>query len=206
MSLKPGLEGYIVPSKLYGILAAGRPFVAAVDPSCEAAAIATEHDCGVVAPPGNPEALVSAISALCDDPHRARRLGENARRASWCFDRRTAVRAYHDLFAGLSRAAVVSMIKRIFDASLAAACLLLSSPLWLLIPIAIKLEDGGPIFFPQERVGLRGRVFMALKFRSMRPNAEALTGPVQATENDPRVTRSRPPVAGDGPWTSCRSS
>ena len=81
------------------------------------------------------------------------------------------------------------MIKRLFDASLAAAGLILFSPLWLLIPIAIKLEDGGPIFFPQERVGLGGRVFLALKFRSMRPNAEALTGPVQATENDPRVTR-----------------
>jgi lipopolysaccharide/colanic/teichoic acid biosynthesis glycosyltransferase len=81
------------------------------------------------------------------------------------------------------------MIKRIFDASLAALGLVLSSPLWLLIPIAIKLEDGGPVFFPQDRVGLGGRVFAALKFRSMRPNAEALTGPVQATENDPRVTR-----------------
>jgi len=81
------------------------------------------------------------------------------------------------------------MIKRIFDASLAAAGLMLSSPLWLLIPIAIKVEDGGPVFFPQERVGLGGRVFEALKFRSMRPDAEALTGPVQATENDPRVTR-----------------
>ena len=81
------------------------------------------------------------------------------------------------------------MIKRLFDASLAAAGLVLSSPLWILIPAAIKLEDGGSIFFPQERVGRGGRVFMALKFRSMRPNAEALTGPVQATENDPRVTR-----------------
>jgi lipopolysaccharide/colanic/teichoic acid biosynthesis glycosyltransferase len=81
------------------------------------------------------------------------------------------------------------MIKRTFDAALAAAGLLLSSPLWLVIPIAIRIEDGGPIFFPQDRVGLRGRVFMALKFRSMRPDAEALTGPVQATENDPRVTR-----------------
>ena len=45
------------------------------------------------------------------------------------------------------------------------------------------------MFFPQARVGLNGRVFLALKFRSMRPDAEALTGPVQATENDPRVTR-----------------
>ena len=66
------------------------------------------------------------------------------------------------------------MIKRIFDASLAAAGLVLSSPLWLLIPVAIKLEDGGPIFFPQDRVGLGGRVFAALKFRSMRPNAEEI--------------------------------
>ena len=80
------------------------------------------------------------------------------------------------------------MIKRTFDATFAAASLVVSSPLWLVIPIAIKLEDGGPIFFPQERVGLRGGVFKALKFRSMRPDAEALTGPVQATENDPRVT------------------
>ena len=81
------------------------------------------------------------------------------------------------------------MIKRIFDASLAAAGLVASFPLWLLIPLAIKLEDGGPVFFPQQRVGQGGRVFMALKFRSMRPDAEALTGPVQATEHDPRVTR-----------------
>ncbi len=81
------------------------------------------------------------------------------------------------------------MMKRVFDASLAAVGLVASSPLWLIIPIAIKLEDGGPIFYPQERVGLNGRVFKALKFRSMRPDAEALTGPVQATENDPRVTR-----------------
>ena len=43
--------------------------------------------------------------------------------------------------------------------------------------------------YPQDRVGLRGRIFTALKFRSMRPDAEAMTGPVQATENDPRVTR-----------------
>jgi lipopolysaccharide/colanic/teichoic acid biosynthesis glycosyltransferase len=81
------------------------------------------------------------------------------------------------------------MIKRLFDASLAGVGLLVSAPLWFVIPLAIKLEDGGPVFFPQARVGLNGRVFKALKFRSMRPDAEALTGPVQASENDPRVTR-----------------
>ena len=81
------------------------------------------------------------------------------------------------------------MLKRAFDASLAGAGLVLSSPLWALVGAAIRLEDGGPVFYRQERVGLQGRAFDALKFRSMRPDAEARSGAVQAAENDPRVTR-----------------
>ena len=80
-------------------------------------------------------------------------------------------------------------MKRTFDVLLSGFGLVLSSPLWALLATAIKLEDGGPIFFAQERVGLGGRVFTALKFRSMRPDAEAIVGAVQATERDPRVTR-----------------
>jgi lipopolysaccharide/colanic/teichoic acid biosynthesis glycosyltransferase len=80
-------------------------------------------------------------------------------------------------------------MKRLFDCLLAGTGLIVSAPLWAAIAAAIKLEDGGPVFFRQERVGRGGRVFDALKFRSMVPNAEALTGAVQATENDPRVTR-----------------
>ena len=80
------------------------------------------------------------------------------------------------------------MLKRCFDCALAAVGLIVSAPVWVLIAAAVKLEDGGPIFFPQERVGLNGRVFRALKFRSMVPDAETRTGPVQASENDPRVT------------------
>jgi lipopolysaccharide/colanic/teichoic acid biosynthesis glycosyltransferase len=80
-------------------------------------------------------------------------------------------------------------MKRAFDVALAGAGLMFSSPLWVLFGAAIKLEDGGPIFYMQDRVGLRGRVFSALKFRSMRPDAEAGLGAVQATEGDPRVTR-----------------
>jgi glycosyltransferase involved in cell wall biosynthesis len=106
VSLKPGLEGYIVPSKVYGILASGRPFVAAVDPSCEAAVIAREHHCGTIAPPGEPDALATSIAALCDDPAAARVMGENARRAAWSYDRRVAVQSYYDLFASLGRGAV----------------------------------------------------------------------------------------------------
>ena len=81
------------------------------------------------------------------------------------------------------------MIKRAFDCGVAGIGLLVSAPLWGLLAIAIKIEDGGRVLFRQERVGLGGRVFEALKFRSMVPDAEALTGPVQATLHDPRVTR-----------------
>ena len=80
-------------------------------------------------------------------------------------------------------------MKRAFDASLAGTGLILSAPLWAIFAAAIKLEDGGPVFFRQDRVGLNGRVFEALKFRSMRTDAEAATGALQATEHDPRVTR-----------------
>jgi len=79
--------------------------------------------------------------------------------------------------------------KRAFDVFLSATGLLLSSPLWFAIALAITLEDGGPVFFAQERVGRFGRTFRALKFRSMRPDAEARTGAIQAVAGDPRVTR-----------------
>src|SRR5690242_17567631 len=71
---------------------------------------------------------------------------------------------------GLARARIV--LKRVFDASLAAGGLVVSAPLWAVFAAAIKLEDGGPIFYRQARVGLGGRRFDALKFRSMRPDAE----------------------------------
>lgn len=80
-------------------------------------------------------------------------------------------------------------MKRLFDMIVAGAGLLVFAPIALLIALAIKLEDGGPVFFTQDRVGRGCRVFMAYKFRSMIVDAERLTGAVQAAENDPRVTR-----------------
>jgi lipopolysaccharide/colanic/teichoic acid biosynthesis glycosyltransferase len=79
-------------------------------------------------------------------------------------------------------------LKRPFDIGLSFLGLLLSSPLWLIIPAAIWSEDRGPIFYKQDRVGKKGRIFKALKFRSMRTDAEK-DGPKQAVENDPRVTK-----------------
>lgn len=61
--------------------------------------------------------------------------------------------------------------------------------LWTVIPLAIWLEDRGPVFYTQRRVGKGGRVFRLFKFRSMIRDAESSTGPVWAADNDPRVTR-----------------
>ena len=80
-------------------------------------------------------------------------------------------------------------MKRLFDIVVSGAGLIVFSPIALVIAIAIKLEDGGPVFFIQDRVGKHCRVFAAYKFRSMIVDAEKLTGPVQATANDPRMTR-----------------
>ena len=79
--------------------------------------------------------------------------------------------------------------KRLLDLTLSGAGLVVSAPIWLAVAALIKLEDGGPVFFSQERVGLRGRRFCAMKFRSMIPDAEARVGAIQSTQNDPRVTR-----------------
>lgn len=102
VSLKKGLAGYIVPSKLYGILAAGRPFIAAVEEDGEPALIARQDDCGLCAQPGNPEDLAEKILTLYRDRALARRLGENARKAALRFDRPLAVQAYYDLFRKLT--------------------------------------------------------------------------------------------------------
>jgi lipopolysaccharide/colanic/teichoic acid biosynthesis glycosyltransferase len=82
-----------------------------------------------------------------------------------------------------------AVAKRALDLALSTAGLLLSSPLWILIAAAIRMDSHGPVFYAQLRVGRRGRRFKALKFRSMAVDAERAVGPVQAIEHDPRVTR-----------------
>jgi lipopolysaccharide/colanic/teichoic acid biosynthesis glycosyltransferase len=62
-------------------------------------------------------------------------------------------------------------------------------PLFPLIMLAIRLDSKGPVFYTQTRVGKAGRVFKVVKFRTMRDDAEAASGPKWAGDNDPRVTR-----------------
>jgi Undecaprenyl-phosphate glucose phosphotransferase len=81
------------------------------------------------------------------------------------------------------------VVKRAMDVALAAVALALLSPLMALIAVAVRLSGGpGPVFYRQERCGLNGRSFDMLKFRTMRADAEASTGPVWATKDDDRRT------------------
>ena len=80
-------------------------------------------------------------------------------------------------------------MKRTLDIAFATLGLLLTAPAWLAVPLAIKMDDGGPVFYGQERVGKGGRHFRSWKFRSMR-SVESRNGPVsQARLETARITR-----------------
>jgi lipopolysaccharide/colanic/teichoic acid biosynthesis glycosyltransferase len=79
--------------------------------------------------------------------------------------------------------------KRLLDFTLALLGLLVTWPVMLAVAVAVRLDSPGPVLFRQERTGQRGRPFTLNKFRSMRADAEKLSGPVWASEDDPRVTR-----------------
>jgi Undecaprenyl-phosphate glucose phosphotransferase len=80
-------------------------------------------------------------------------------------------------------------VKRVIDLVGSAVALVMLSPLMMFIAVLIKLDSEGPVFYSQERMGLDGKRFMMLKFRSMRTDAEDETGPVWAMPNDSRRTR-----------------
>ncbi|MCK6629639.1 MAG: undecaprenyl-phosphate glucose phosphotransferase [Anaerolineae bacterium] len=80
-------------------------------------------------------------------------------------------------------------VKRVIDVVGSAITLVGLSPIMMLLAVLIKLDSEGPVFFTQERMGLDGKRFMMLKFRSMRADAEDETGPVWATPEDSRRTR-----------------
>lgn len=80
-------------------------------------------------------------------------------------------------------------IKRAADILLSFLALVVLSPLMLMIAFAVKVSDGGPVFYRQKRLTIGNREFDILKFRSMVPNAEKATGAVRAEEDDPRITK-----------------
>jgi lipopolysaccharide/colanic/teichoic acid biosynthesis glycosyltransferase len=91
---------------------------------------------------------------------------------------------------GFSRHPWAELAKRTVDLTLAILMLFVTWPLMLATAIFVRMDTPGPILFTQERVGRDGRAFTLLKFRSMRADAETVSGPVWATQDDPRITRS----------------
>lgn len=143
------------------------------------------------------------IIAMPEKGHR-----ETVRVISYCERGRVSIKIFPDVFQFVTSQATIDdlgglpllsvrdyalrgymlIFKRIIDIIGATVGLVLLSPFMLMAAIAIKLESPGPVFFVQERMGLDGKPFMMLKFRSMRRDAEK-DGPGWTTDNDPRQTR-----------------
>jgi sugar transferase (PEP-CTERM system associated) len=91
--------------------------------------------------------------------------------------------------SGFKKSHVLATAKRALDLFVAGVGLVVALPLMLTVALAVKLASKGPILYHQSRVGLNGKLFTVHKFRTMRPDAEAASGPVWASKaGDPRVT------------------
>ncbi len=103
VALAPGAAGCGVPSKIYGILAAGRPFVAVMEDEAEAARIARDHSVGLVVAPGDAEGLAATIAGAAGNLQELRAMGARARRlAEQKYDRAVATRKFDALLASLA--------------------------------------------------------------------------------------------------------
>ncbi|MBI4538197.1 MAG: glycosyltransferase family 4 protein [Gemmatimonadetes bacterium] len=94
VTIRRGLEGVVVPSKLYPILAAGRPVLAVAPTQADVARIVQEYGCGLVADPEDPRSVAAAIRRLAGDPALVRELGERAGRTAAWFDRGAQLREF----------------------------------------------------------------------------------------------------------------
>ena len=90
---------------------------------------------------------------------------------------------------GFRRSTAFIVVRRAVSIVISLIGLILALPLLPLIMLAIRLDSKGPVFYKQTRVGKAGRVFKVVKFRTMRDDAEAASGPRGAGDNDPRITR-----------------
>ncbi len=81
-----------------------------------------------------------------------------------------------------------AQLKRLMDIAVSMLVLSIGAPFWAIVYALVKLTSPGPAVFRQERIGQNGKPFVMMKFRSMYIDAETRSGPVWATENDPRIT------------------
>ena len=90
---------------------------------------------------------------------------------------------------GFRRSTAFILVRRVVSIVISLTGLILALPLFPLIMLVIRLDSKGPVFYTQSRVGKAGHIFKVVKFRTMRQDAEAVSGPKWAGDNDPRITR-----------------
>jgi len=183
-----------MPSKILNQMACGRPLIAVTAPQTALGLLVAERKCGVVVPPGNADLLALAALNLSGSFTMAPSMGAAAR--SYIekeVDRRHLLSVVPDLLNRALHSDASAYrdyaLKRLLDTGLAVLGFLISSPFWLLIPLAIWLEDRGPVFYKQERIGRFGKSFQAYKFRSMVKMELPQFDRRQAARGDPRITR-----------------
>ena len=195
-----------IPSKLITYLLSGRPVIAAVLPESDTAAAILESGAGWVVNPDSAELMAEAILAASEQSAESlRRMGSAGREYALAksFARVQSVQGCRDCGDGrqscririrrvLRSTMVSAVVKRAFDLAGGTLALALASPVLLLCAIAVWLDSGSPVIFTHDRLGLNGRIFKMLKFRSMYRNVADLRNPDGSTFNaqdDPRVTR-----------------
>ena len=110
LSLNPKLEGLLVPSKFYGIAAAGRPIIVIADENGEIARLVEQHGCGIVIPPGDADALADALRRLSNAPETVSEMGRRVRAMlDVHFTRQKALERWSGLLDQLDRSSSVRM-------------------------------------------------------------------------------------------------
>ncbi len=187
----------VAPNEAFGVvqleaMACAKPIVS-TDLPTGVPWVNRDGETGLVVPPGDAHALRTSIGRLLEDPVLREKLGRQGRRrlhAEFTVER--MVERITDVYAQLRARATprrTPLPKRVLDVALSGIGLLLSAPFWAMIAPLIKLDDGGPIFYGQARVGRGGRTFKSWKFRSMIADSDRHFGPRQAAAGDSRVTR-----------------
>jgi lipopolysaccharide/colanic/teichoic acid biosynthesis glycosyltransferase len=162
---------------------------------------------GYLVPPGDASALAAAILRVLQNQKNTFQIAEAARAmARERFSVARLIRDIENLYnelliqkgvipkKGRTQGDFIVTVsepwaKRLLDIILSGLGIILSAPLWLLFVLVIKLEDGGPVFYPQERWGKGKSKIKVYKFRTMVPDADKIWGHIQAQKNDPRITR-----------------
>jgi colanic acid biosynthesis glycosyl transferase WcaI len=104
ITIKSGLEGVVVPSKMYGILAAGKPIVAVTPKETDVVTLGVQRGFAVAADPNEPEEVIAAIRELACDPSKLKMMGEAARAAAPDYDRVKEMQKFVEIIDGLAAA------------------------------------------------------------------------------------------------------